>query len=88
MGYRVFYKVINSKDFGVPQNRERIYIVAFREDISPNKFIFPEKTDDTKVITDIMEEKETSPKYYLSDVYLESLRKHKQRHKARKWFWI
>lgn len=83
LGYRVFYKVINSKDFGVPQNRERIYIVAFREDISPNKFIFPEKTDDTKVIADIMEEKETSPKYYLSDVYLESLRKHKQRHKAK-----
>ena len=83
LGYRVFYKVINSKDFGVPQNRERIYIVAFREDISPNKFIFPEKIDDTKVIADIMEEKETSPKYYLSDVYLESLRKHKQRHQAK-----
>ncbi|MDU1763703.1 MAG: DNA cytosine methyltransferase [Anaerococcus vaginalis] len=83
LGYRVFYKVINSKDFGVPQNRERIYIVAFREDISSNKFIFPEKTDDTKVIADIMEEKETSPKYYLSDVYLESLRKHKQRHQAK-----
>lgn len=83
LGYRVFYKVINSKDFSVPQNRERIYIVAFREDISPNKFIFPEKIDDTKVIADIMEEKETSPKYYLSDVYLESLRKHKQRHQAK-----
>lgn len=83
LGYRVFNKVINSKDFGVPQNRERIYIVAFREDISPNKFIFPEKIDDTKVIADIMEEKETSPKYYLSDVYLESLRKHKQRHQAK-----
>lgn len=83
LGYRVFYKILNSKDFGVPQNRERIYIVAFREDISPNKFIFPEKIDDTKVIADIMEEKETSPKYYLSDVYLESLRKHKQRHQAK-----
>lgn len=83
LGYRVFYKVINSKDFGVPQNRERIYIIAFREDISPNKFIFPEKTDDTKVIADIMENKETSPKYYLSDVYLESLRKHKRRHQAK-----
>lgn len=83
LGYRVFYKILNSKDFGVPQNRERIYIVAFREDISPNKFKFPDKIDDTKVIADIMEEKETSPKYYLSDVYLESLRKHKQRHQAK-----
>ncbi len=80
LGYRVFHKVLNSKDFGVPQNRERIYIVAFREDISPDRFIFPDKTDNTKVIADIIEEKETSPKYYLSDVYLDSLRRHKQRH--------
>ena len=83
LGYRVFYKVLNSKDFGVPQNRERIYIVAFREDISPNIFLFPDKIDDTKIIADIIEAKETSPKYYLSDVYLESLRKHKQRHQSK-----
>ena len=43
LGYKVFYKIMNSKDFGVPQNRERIYIVAFREDIAPNTFRFPEK---------------------------------------------
>lgn len=83
LGYTVFHNVLNSKDFGVPQNRERIYIVAFREDIAPNTFRFPEKTDDTKVIADIMEEKEPSSKYYLSDVYLASLRKHKQRHQAK-----
>lgn len=83
LGYTVFHNVLNSKDFGVPQNRERIYIVAFREDIAPNTFRFPEKTDDTKVIADIMEEKEPSSKYYLSDVYFASLRKHKQRHQAK-----
>lgn len=83
LGYTVFHNVLNSKDFGVPQNRERIYIVAFREDIAPNTFRFPEKTDDTKVIADIMEEKEPSSKYYLSDAYLASLRKHKQRHQAK-----
>ncbi|MCT7669392.1 MAG: DNA cytosine methyltransferase [Lactobacillus iners] len=83
LGYTVFHNVLNSKDFGVPQNRERIYIVAFREDIAPNTFRFPEKTDDTKVIADIMEEKEPASKYYLSDVYLASLRKHKQRHQAK-----
>lgn len=66
LGYKVFYKVLNSKNFGVPQNRERIYIVGFRNDIAPEDFIFPEKTDDTKVIKDIMEEHEVSPKYYLS----------------------
>ncbi len=83
LGYTVFHKVLNSKNFGVPQNRERIYIVAFRNDIAPCNFEFPEKTDDTKVIADILEEKETSAKYYLSTVYLESLKQHRKRHEAK-----
>ncbi len=83
LGYVVYYKVLNSKNFGVPQNRERIYIVAFRKDINHCFFIFPEETDSTKTIKDIMEDKEVSPKYYLSTVYLESLRRHKQRHESK-----
>lgn len=83
LGYKVFYKVLNSKDFGVPQNRERIYIVAFRNDIAPVEFIFPEPTDDTKRIKDIIEEKPVPAKYYLSDVYVETLRRHKARHEAK-----
>ena len=80
LGYKVFFEVLNSKNFGVPQNRERIYIVAFRNDVAPVNFKFPQKTDDTKVIRDIVEEKEVSSKYYLSTTYLESLKKHKERH--------
>ena len=80
LGYTVFHKVLNSKNFGVPQNRERIYIVAYRNDIAPISFDFPEKTDDTKVIADIIEKEETSSKYFLSEVYLDSLKKHKKRH--------
>lgn len=83
LGYKVFYKVLNSKNFAVPQNRERIYIVGFRNDIAPEDFIFPEKTDDTKVIKDIMEENEVSPKYYLSTIYLNSLKRHKARHASK-----
>lgn len=83
IGYTVFYKVLNSKDFGVPQNRERIYIVAFRNDIAPGEFIFPASTDDTKRIKDILEEKPVSARYYLSDCYLETLKKHKARHEAK-----
>jgi len=83
LGYTVFSKVLNSKNYGVPQNRERIYIVAFRNDIAPEKFEFPNKTDDTKCIKDIIEEKPVSAKYYLSTVYLDTLVKHKERHAAK-----
>lgn len=83
LGYKVFYKVLNSKDFGVPQNRERIYIVAFRNDINADDFTFPEPTDDTKVLADIIEKHEVSVKYYLSTTYMETLRRHKARHAAK-----
>lgn len=83
MGYTVYHKVLNSKDYGVPQNRERIYIVAFRNDIDSSGFVFPEPTDTTKTIKDIMERKPVPAKYYLSETYVETLKKHKARHEAK-----
>ena len=83
MGYEVFADVLNSKNFGVPQNRERIYIVAFRNDIAPDRFKFPQKTDDTKKLSNIIEKKPVSPKYYLSSTYWNTLIKHRERHKAK-----
>jgi DNA (cytosine-5)-methyltransferase 1 len=83
MGYAVHAKVLNSRDFGVPQNRERIYIVAFRDDIDSSGFSFPEGTDSGKSIRDILEEDPVSPKYYLSEAYLETLRRHRARHEAK-----
>ena len=83
LGYKVFYQVLNSKDFGVPQNRERIYVVAFRNDVAPETFEFPKATDTSKRICDILEKKPVPAKYYLSDVYVETLRKHKERHAAK-----
>ena len=83
LGYTVYSKVLNSRDYGVPQNRERIYIVAFRNDIDSSNFKFPEATDSTKTIKDILEENEVSVKYYLSTQYLETLKQHKARHEAK-----
>lgn len=83
IGYTVYDKVLNSKDFGVPQNRERIYIVAFRNDIDSSKFEFPVGTDSETKIKDIMEENVVSVKYYLSTTYLDTLKRHKERHEAK-----
>jgi len=41
LGYTVFYKILNSSHFGLPQNRERIYIVAFHKSLNVNSFQFP-----------------------------------------------
>ncbi len=83
LGYTVFHKILNSCDFGLAQNRERIYIVAFRDDISPLHFSFPQPINRAVSIRDILEDSEVSAKYYLSDVYLNSLREHKARHTSR-----
>ena len=83
IGYQVFWKILNSKDFGVPQNRERIYIVAFRDDLNIGEFKFPEPIDNKVKLRDILDDAPISSKYYLSDVYVDTLRKHKERHASK-----
>lgn len=41
LGYNNYWKVLNAKDYGVPQNRERVFIVSIRKDIDKNDFTFP-----------------------------------------------
>jgi DNA (cytosine-5)-methyltransferase 1 len=83
IGYEVHDRVLNSRDFGLAQNRERIYIVAFRRDLDSTGFSFPEAPDSSKRIRDILEERPVSAKYYLSETYLETLRRHRARHEAK-----
>lgn len=73
-------KIINAKNFGVPQNRERIYIVAFRKDLGITDFTYPEPTKKDVSFADVKEKNVVSAKYYLSTQYLETLRAHKARH--------
>ena len=79
IGYKVFYQVLNSKDFGVPQNRERIYLVCFRDDLEIENFEFPKGTGKKCCIRDILEDAPIDSKFYLSDVNIVSLRRHKEK---------
>lgn len=54
-GYNNYYKVLNAKDYGVPQNRERVFIVSIRKDIDTEKFEFPEPIKGCKSLEDILE---------------------------------
>ncbi|MGE9516663.1 MAG: DNA cytosine methyltransferase [Solitalea-like symbiont of Acarus siro] len=73
-------KIINAKDFGVPQNRERIFIVGFHPSTSVSKFDYPKPINKKVVFADVKEENVVATKYYLSTRYLETLENHRARH--------
>ena len=55
-GYNVYYKVLNAKDYGIPQNRERVFLVAIRKDCDNHRFEFPEKLSVGKTFDDILDD--------------------------------
>lgn len=76
-------RVMNAKDFGVAQNRERIFIVGFRKDLEIDEFEYPKPLGRRVTIGDIKEETPVSVKYYLSNTYLRTLVEHKRRHEEK-----
>jgi len=63
--YHVYYQVMNAKHYGVPQNRERIFIIGIRDD-TDNDFSFPKPFHLIKRLKDVLEN-EVEEKYFLSD---------------------
>jgi DNA (cytosine-5)-methyltransferase 1 len=73
-------KVMNAKDFGVPQNRERIFIVGFQNKKIAERFSYPKPLKTAKTIADIKEQDTVPVQYYLSQQYLSTLKAHRKRH--------
>lgn len=65
LGYKNYWKVLNAKNYGIPQNRERVFIVSIRKDIDNGKFEFPIGFDNGLRLKDFLED-EVDEKFYIS----------------------
>jgi len=81
LGYHIYYKVLNTKDFGIPQNRERIFIVGIRDD-GDNNFRFPKEINLKNKLKDLLSIN-VDDKYYLSDKMIEGFKNHKNKHEEK-----
>lgn len=73
LGYNSYYEVLNAKDYGVPQNRERVYTISIRRDVDKFNFQFPKKEELKLRLKDMLED-EVEEKYYLSDTQIERIK--------------
>jgi DNA (cytosine-5)-methyltransferase 1 len=67
MGYNTYWKVLTSKDYGVPHSRNRIYIISIRKDVDDGGFSFPEPIKLTKSASDYYDKCEVGEEYYLRE---------------------
>lgn len=65
-GYNVYWEVLNAKNYGIPQNRERVYLLFIKKDLDNGKFKFPEPFDNGLRLKDLLEDK-VDEKFYISD---------------------
>ena len=66
LGYNSYYQILDAKDYGIPQHRERVYTVSIRKDIDNCSFKFPKKEELKIRLKNVLED-EVDEKYYLSD---------------------
>ena len=72
LGYNNYWQVLNAKDYGVPQNRERVFVVSIRKDIDTKGYKFPSPVPLEKKLKDMLEP-QVDEKYYLSADKVEKL---------------
>lgn len=72
LGYKNYYQVLNAKDYGIPQSRERVFTISVRNDIDKD-FHFPEKQPLELRLKDLLDDK-VDEKYYLSDAQVNRIK--------------
>lgn len=77
--YHLYWSVLNAKDYGVPQNRERVFLIGIRDD-RDNNFRFPKEERLTKSLKDVLED-DVDSKYFLSTVTINKLIDYDKRNK-------
>jgi DNA (cytosine-5)-methyltransferase 1 len=83
LGYNIFYKILNARDFGVPQNRERIYIVGINRDkLGDIRFDFPEPPSVRTRLGDILSPR-VNAKYTISDALWAGHQRRKAEHQRK-----
>jgi DNA (cytosine-5)-methyltransferase 1 len=65
-GYNTYWKVLNSKDYGIPQSRERVYLIFIKKELDNGKFVFPKGFNNGICLKDVLED-EVDEKFYLTD---------------------
>jgi len=79
LGYHVYYKILNTKNFGIPQNRERIFIVGFK---NWREFRFPKEFPLDITLKDLLED-DVNEKYFLSQKMIDGFNKHNETNNKR-----
>ena len=71
-GYNNYWEVLNAKDYGIPQNRERVFVVSIRKDVDTGDFKFPKPFDNGLRSKDLLED-EVEDKYYIDNERTDNL---------------
>lgn len=85
IGYNTYWQILNAKDYGVPQNRERVFAISIRKDVDDGGFRFPEKSGIPVRLRDVLESV-VDEKYYLSETIVQGFVAHNERHEGRTGF--
>ena len=82
LGFNSYWKVLNAKNCGIPQNRERVFVISIRKDIDKGVYDFPKPFDTGIRLKDILDNN-VDDKYYLSETMIKGFKKHNQNHEAK-----